>query len=68
MDGSSDLKVPGVNCIMKENIEFVLQLLRRLRSLLMKKAISKVCENSSEKSYLTDSDIVEMFTSDKVVG
>lgn len=68
LDGAPNRKAPGVNCIMKENIESVLQLLRRLQPILTKKTISKVCENSDEKPYLTDADIVEMFTSDKVVG
>lgn len=68
LDGAPNLKAPGVNCIMKENIESVLQLLRRLQPILTKKTISKICENSNEKPYLTDADIVEMFTSDKVVG
>lgn len=53
---------------MKENIESVLQLLRRLQPILTRRAISKICENSNEKPYLTDVDIVEMFTSEKVVG
>lgn len=53
---------------MKENIESVLQLLKRLQPILTTKAISKICENSNEKPYLTDADIVEMFTNDKVVG
>lgn len=68
LDGAPDLKAPGVNCIMKENIESVLQLLRRLQPILTTKAISKICENSNEKPYLTDAEIVEMFTSEKVVG
>lgn len=53
---------------MKENIESVLQLLKRLHPILTRKAIANICENSNEKPYLTDADIVEMFTSDKVVG
>lgn len=68
LDGAPDLKAPGVNCIMKENIESVLQLLKRLQPILTKKTISKICEDSNEKPYLTDTDIVEMFTNDKVVG
>jgi len=68
LDGAPDLKVPGVNCVMKENIESVLQLLKRLQPILTKKAMSKICENSNEKPYLTDADIVEMFTREKVVG
>jgi len=68
LDGAPDLKVPGVNCVMKENIESVLQLLKRLQPILTKKAMSKICENSNEKPYLTDADIVEMFTGEKVVG
>jgi len=67
VDGAPDLKVPGVNCVMKENIESVLQLLKRLQPILTRKAISKICENSNEKSYLTDADIVQMFTNEKVV-
>lgn len=68
LDGAPDLKAPGVNCIMKENIESVLQLLKRLQPILTRKAISKICENSNEKPYLTDADIVKMFTNEKVVG
>jgi len=67
-EGFPDLKVPGVNCIMKENIESVLQLLKRLQPILSRKAISKICDNSNEKPYLTDADIMEMFTSDLVVS
>lgn len=67
LDGATDPK-PGVNCVKKENIESVLQLLKRLQPILTRKTVSKVCENSSEKPYLTDADIVEMFTSEKVVG
>ncbi|XP_011166378.1 inner nuclear membrane protein Man1 isoform X2 [Solenopsis invicta] len=67
-DGAPDLKAPGVNCIMKEHIESVLQLLRRLQPILTRKAISKICENSNENSYLTDADIIRMFTSDKVTS
>ncbi|XP_032675894.1 inner nuclear membrane protein Man1 isoform X2 [Odontomachus brunneus] len=65
-DGAPDLRKPGVNCIMKKNIESVLQLLRLLQPLLTRKAVSKICENSDEKSYLTDEDIVETFKSEKV--
>ncbi|XP_012527144.1 inner nuclear membrane protein Man1 isoform X2 [Monomorium pharaonis] len=68
LDGAPDLKAPGVNCIMKENIESVLQLLRRLQPILTTKAISKICENSNEKSFLTDTDIIGMFTNDKVTS
>lgn len=53
---------------MKKNLESVLQLLRLLQPLLTRKAVSKICENSDEKSYLTDEDIVETFKSEKVVG
>ncbi|XP_077266394.1 LEM domain-containing inner nuclear membrane protein MAN1 isoform X2 [Temnothorax americanus] len=68
LDGATDLKAPGVNCIMKENIESVLQLLKRLQPILTRKAVSNICENSNENPYLTDADIVEMFTSDKVTS
>ncbi|CAL1681731.1 unnamed protein product [Lasius platythorax] len=63
-----NLKQPGVNCVMKENVESVLQLIRRLHPILMKKAMSKICENSNEKPYLIDKDIIEMFTSEKVTS
>ncbi|XP_071556050.1 inner nuclear membrane protein Man1 isoform X2 [Temnothorax nylanderi] len=66
--GATDRKAPGVNCIMKENIESVLQLLKRLQPILTRKAVSNICENSNEKPYLTDADILEMFTSDKVTS
>lgn len=64
----SQLKQPGVNCVLKQNVESVLQLIRRIHPILMKKAMSKICENSNEKPYLIDKDIIEMFMSDKVVG
>ncbi|KAG5313738.1 MAN1 protein, partial [Acromyrmex insinuator] len=67
-DGAPDLKAPGVNCIMKENIESVLQLLKHLQPILTRKTISKICENSNEKPYLTNADIMEMFTSEKVTS
>ncbi|EFN83277.1 inner nuclear membrane protein Man1 isoform X2 [Harpegnathos saltator] len=65
-DGAPDLRTPRVNCVMKKNLESVLQLLRRLQPLLTRKAVSKICENSNEKAYLTDAEIVETFTSEKV--
>ncbi|XP_071648183.1 inner nuclear membrane protein Man1 isoform X2 [Temnothorax longispinosus] len=68
LDETADFKAPGVNCIMKENIESVLQLLKRLQPILTRKAVSNICENTNEKPYLTDADIVEMFTSDKVTS
>ncbi|KAK2585887.1 hypothetical protein KPH14_010475 [Odynerus spinipes] len=64
--GTPDLKAPGVNCVMKENVESVLQLLKRLQPILMKKAVSVLCDNSSEIPYLTDSEIVDMFANNKV--
>ncbi|XP_050456075.1 uncharacterized protein LOC126853925 isoform X2 [Cataglyphis hispanica] len=64
----SQLRQPGVNCVLKQNIESVLQLIRRLHPILMKKAMSKICENSNEKPYLIDKDIIEMFMSDKVTS
>ncbi|GAB1859624.1 Inner nuclear membrane protein Man1 [Camponotus japonicus] len=65
---SMNLKQPGVNCVMKKNVESVLQLIRRLHPILMKKAVSKICENSNEKQYLIDKDIIEMFMSEKVTS
>ncbi|XP_076650059.1 LEM domain-containing inner nuclear membrane protein MAN1 [Halictus rubicundus] len=64
-DGA-DYESPGVNCVMKENIDSVLQLLKRLQPILTKKAVSMICDNSSETPYLTDSEIMQMFTSSKV--
>ncbi|XP_020278695.1 inner nuclear membrane protein Man1 [Pseudomyrmex gracilis] len=63
-----DLKTPGVNCVMKENVESVLQLLKLLQRDLTKKAVSKTCENPNENSYLIDAEITEMYTSDKVTS
>lgn len=63
----ADLEAPGVNCVMKENVDSVLGLLKRLQPILAKKAVSTICDNSSETPYLTDSEIMQMFTSDKVV-
>nr|XP_031826079.1 inner nuclear membrane protein Man1 [Nomia melanderi] len=62
----ADLEAPGVNCVMKENVDSVLQLLKRLQPILTKKAVSMICDNSSETPYLTDSEIMQMFTSNKV--
>ena len=62
----ADLEAPGVNCVMKENVDSVLGLLKRLQPILAKKAVSTICDNSSETPYLTDSEIMQMFTSDKV--
>ncbi|XP_017886001.1 inner nuclear membrane protein Man1 [Ceratina calcarata] len=61
-----DLEAPGVNCVMKENVDSVLQLLKRLQPILTKKAVSMICDNSSETPYLTDFEIMQMFTSTKV--
>lgn len=52
---------------MKENVDSVLQLLKRLQPILTKKAVSMICDNSSETPYLTDSEIMQMFTNNKVV-
>lgn len=52
---------------MKENVDSVLQLLKKLQPILTKKAVSMICDNSSETPYLTDSEIMQMFTSNKVV-
>ncbi|XP_047369565.1 inner nuclear membrane protein Man1 isoform X1 [Vespa velutina] len=64
--GTPDLKAPGVNCVMKENVESVLQLLKRLQPILLKKAISVLCDNSSDIPYLTDTEIMDMFANSKV--
>ncbi|XP_076248367.1 LEM domain-containing inner nuclear membrane protein MAN1 [Calliopsis andreniformis] len=64
----ADLKAPGVNCVMKENVDSVLQLLKQLQPILTKKAVSMICDNSSETPYLTDSEIMQMFTSTKVTS
>ncbi|XP_015178230.1 PREDICTED: inner nuclear membrane protein Man1 isoform X2 [Polistes dominula] len=64
--GTPDLKAPGVNCVMKENVESVLSLLKRLQPILLKKAISVECDNSSDIPYLTDSQIMDMFSNTKV--
>ncbi|XP_011879893.1 PREDICTED: inner nuclear membrane protein Man1 isoform X2 [Vollenhovia emeryi] len=66
LDEAPDRKKPWSNCIMKENVESVLQLVKRLHPILTRKAISKICDNSIEKPYLTDADIVEMFATGKV--
>ncbi|XP_012140094.1 LEM domain-containing inner nuclear membrane protein MAN1 [Megachile rotundata] len=63
-----DLETPGVNCVMKENVDSVLQLLKRLQPILTKKAVSMICDNSSETPFLTDSEIMQMFTSSKVTS
>ncbi|CAK9797698.1 Inner nuclear membrane protein Man1 [Anthophora quadrimaculata] len=63
-----DLEAPGVNCVMKENVDSVLQLLKRLQPILTKKAVSMICDNSSETPYLTDFEIMQMFTSTKVTS
>ncbi|KZC04868.1 hypothetical protein WN55_09667 [Dufourea novaeangliae] len=62
----ADLEAPGVNCVMKENVDSVLQLLKRLQPILTKKAVSMICDNSSETPYLTDFEIMQMFTNNKV--
>ncbi|XP_003699128.3 uncharacterized protein LOC100865811 [Apis florea] len=53
---------------MKENVDSVLQLLKKLQPILTKKAVSMICDNSSETPYLTDSEIMQMFTSNKVTS
>lgn len=62
-----DREAPGASCVMKENVDSVLQLLKRLQPILTKKAVSMICDNSSETPYLTDSEIMQMFTNNKVV-
>nr|XP_033197466.1 inner nuclear membrane protein Man1 isoform X2 [Bombus vancouverensis nearcticus] len=61
-----DREAPGASCVMKENVDSVLQLLKRLQPILTKKAVSMICDNSSETPYLTDSEIMQMFTNNKV--
>ncbi|KAK9306794.1 hypothetical protein QLX08_002682 [Tetragonisca angustula] len=63
-----DREAPGASCVMKENVDSVLQLLKRLQPILTKKAVSMICDNSSETPYLTDSEIMQMFTSNKVTS
>ncbi|XP_076758467.1 LEM domain-containing inner nuclear membrane protein MAN1 [Xylocopa sonorina] len=63
-----DHESPAVNCVMKENVDSVLQLLKRLQPILTKKAVSMICDNSSETPYLADSEIMQMFTSTKVTN
>ncbi|XP_014608795.1 PREDICTED: inner nuclear membrane protein Man1 isoform X2 [Polistes canadensis] len=64
--GTPDLKAPGVNCVMKENVEKVLLLLKQLQPVLLKKAISVLCDNSSDIPYLTDSEIEDMLLKTKL--
>ncbi|XP_053970373.1 inner nuclear membrane protein Man1 [Hylaeus anthracinus] len=64
----ADLEAPGVNCVLKENVDSVLQLLKRLQQILTKKAVSMICDNSSETPYLTDSEIMQMFTNNKATS
>lgn len=58
---------PGVNCLFKENLENVIQLLQKLRPILMRKAVAAVCEDTDEAPYLKDNEIINMFKSDKAV-
>lgn len=64
----SDHDKPGVNCILEENVETVMQLLKTLRPKLMERAVAAACENSLQPAYLTDFDIINMYKSQKVVG
>lgn len=60
--------VPRVNCILKENLDSVLSLLKRLRPILKDRAIAFTCDDSSQVPYLMDSDIIKMFSSDLMVS
>ncbi|XP_057333911.1 inner nuclear membrane protein Man1 [Microplitis mediator] len=62
----SDHDKPGVNCILEENVETVMQLLKKLRPILTRKAVAAACEDSHQLPYLTDSDIISMLKSQKV--
>ncbi|XP_074101228.1 LEM domain-containing inner nuclear membrane protein MAN1 [Cotesia typhae] len=62
----SDHDKPGVNCILEENVETVMQLLKTLRPKLMERAVAAACENSLQSAYLTDLDIINMYKSQKV--
>ncbi|XP_043286043.1 inner nuclear membrane protein Man1 [Venturia canescens] len=61
----SDHDKPGVNCLLKENLENVIQLLQKLRPILMRKAVNSVCEDTGELPYLTDNEIIHLFRNDK---
>ncbi|XP_024945079.1 inner nuclear membrane protein Man1 isoform X2 [Cephus cinctus] len=53
---------PGVNCVLQENLEDVLDLLKKLQPILTKKAIEAACKYSDEVPYLTNKMIINMFT------
>ncbi|XP_034941476.1 inner nuclear membrane protein Man1 [Chelonus insularis] len=57
---------PSVNCLLNEDVETTMQLLKKLRPILMKKAVSVSCDNNNEAPYLTDSDVKQMLKNDKV--
>ncbi|XP_015124863.1 inner nuclear membrane protein Man1 [Diachasma alloeum] len=62
----SDHDKPGVNCLLQEDVETVMQLLKRLRPILMKRAVAAACEDTSDAPYITDSEVINMLKSNKV--
>lgn len=64
----SDHDKPGVNCLLNENVATVMQLLKKIRPILIKKSISSACDDKDERPYITDSEVINMLKSNKVVG
>lgn len=62
----SDHDKPGVNCLLKENVATVMQLLKKIRPILIKKSISSECDDTNERPYITDSEVINMLKSNKV--
>ncbi|KAF7988372.1 hypothetical protein HCN44_000945 [Aphidius gifuensis] len=62
----SDHDKPGVNCLLKENVATVMQLLKKIRPILVRKSISSACDDKDERPYITDSEVISMLKSNKV--
>lgn len=65
--GSLERNNPGVNCVLQKNLENTISLIKRLYSVLMKRAISHECDGAKEPSYILNNELVEIFSSYEMV-
>ncbi|KAK0180729.1 hypothetical protein PV327_003083 [Microctonus hyperodae] len=62
----TDHDKPGVNCLLKENVETVMQLLKKLRPILLQKAVHAACEDKNEVAYISDLEVINMLKNNRV--
>ncbi|KAK0076645.1 hypothetical protein PV325_005059 [Microctonus aethiopoides] len=62
----TDHDKPGVNCLLQENVETVMQLLKKLRPILLEKAVHAACDDKNEVAYLSDLEVINMLKNNRV--